>query len=67
MSLTGPALAATQVPVLTEVITNDHAQIAIPPSPIIPVDPCAPVIEHLFGSIDVIGTAPLSPTDFHLG
>ena len=64
-SLTGPALAATHVPVLAET-ANEHAHL-IPPSPIIPTEPCAPVIEHLFGTIDVVGTAPIAPTDFHLG
>jgi hypothetical protein len=58
----GITTAVDVVPVLNQVITNDHAHIAIPPSPIIPVDPCAPVIEHLFGPL---GTAP--PTDLSFG
>jgi hypothetical protein len=64
LNFTGPALAATKVPALAKLITNDHAHFD-PPAPIQPTDPCFPVIEQLFGPIDVIGTAP--PTDHSFG
>jgi hypothetical protein len=55
VELTGPALAATHVPQLSTLVA--HHEVTIPPSPIIPTEPCAPVLDQLF-HVDFLGVAP---------
>ncbi|MBP0112135.1 MULTISPECIES: hypothetical protein [Bradyrhizobium] len=48
---TGISIAASHVPVLSELIANDHAYLLPPPTHFAPTEPCFPVIEHLFGEV----------------
>lgn len=63
---TGPITAAEHVPSLQEISGNPvlaDPLAHIPTNPIYPVDPCAPVLNQLFGlhdgGGDLVGGAPL--------
>jgi hypothetical protein len=54
--------AAENVPNLHDLI-GDHAP-GYPPTPILPQEPCFPVIQQLFGSSDLRGVAPHTDLSF---